>query len=68
MTSYINQILIDDEQVKSEKFTDQNQTNLSRLLNPLQERIKEFQDASKAAHDLGSSDRDRSVFSEHDPP
>jgi DNA recombination protein RmuC len=48
-----NQIL----EEKSQRFTQQNQTNLGTLLQPLQERIKEFQQQVAATYDKDSKER-----------
>lgn len=47
---------------KSKKFTEQNQTNLGQLLNPLQERIKEFQ--AKVEEVYVNEGKDRSALAE----
>jgi DNA recombination protein RmuC len=47
---------------KSKKFTEQNQTNLGQLLNPLQERIKEFQ--AKVEEVYVNEGKDRSALIE----
>ncbi|MGQ0618355.1 MAG: DNA recombination protein RmuC [Panacagrimonas sp.] len=47
---------------KSRKFTEQNQTNLGALLNPLQERIKAFQ--SKVEEVYVNEGKDRSALAE----
>lgn len=47
---------------KSKKFTDQNQTNLSQLLNPLQEKIKAFQ--AKVEEVYVNEGKDRSALAE----
>jgi len=47
---------------KSKKFTDQNQINLSQLLNPLQERIKAFQ--AKVEEVYVNEGKDRSALAE----
>lgn len=47
---------------KSKKFTEQNQTNLSQLLNPLQEKIKVFQ--AKVEEVYVNEGKDRSAMTE----
>lgn len=47
---------------KSKKFTEQNQTNLSQLLNPLQEKIKAFQ--AKVEEVYVNEGKDRSALAE----
>ncbi len=48
-----NQIL----EEKSQRFTQQNQTNMGALLQPLQERIKEFQQQVATTYDKDSKER-----------
>ncbi len=47
---------------KSKKFTEQNQTNLGHLLNPLQEKIKDFQ--AKVEEVYVNEGKDRSALAE----
>lgn len=42
---------------KSKKFTDQNSENLGAMLNPLREKIKEFQEKVESVYDLETRDR-----------
>ena len=42
---------------KSKKFTDQNKTNLDMILNPLKERIKEFEDKVDKTYKAESAER-----------
>jgi DNA recombination protein RmuC len=49
---------------KSKKFTEQNQTNLGQLLNPLQEKIKAFQ--AKVEEVYFNEGKDRSALIEQD--
>lgn len=42
---------------KSKKFTDQNKTNLDVILNPLKEKIKDFEDKVEKAYKAESSER-----------